>query len=59
MVFALPDNTRFTLVDYPLHLPLELLGIDMCLNVLTLILLEHKVKYEEISVCFTFLIKVL
>lgn len=24
--FALPDHTRFTLVDFPLHLPLELLG---------------------------------
>lgn len=26
LVFALPDHTRFTLVDFPLHLPLELLG---------------------------------
>lgn len=26
LCFALPDHTRFTLVDYPLHLPLELLG---------------------------------
>lgn len=43
-VLALPDHTRFSLVDYPLHLPLELLGVDMCLKVLTLILLEHKVS---------------
>lgn len=28
LVFALPDHTRFTLVDFPLHLPLELLGKD-------------------------------
>lgn len=26
LMFALPDHTRFTLVDFPLHLPLELLG---------------------------------
>lgn len=44
MVLALPDHTRFSLVDYPLHLPLELLGVEMCLKVLTLILLEHKVS---------------
>lgn len=44
MVLALPDHTRFSLVDYPLHLPLELLGVDMCLKVLTLIILEHKVS---------------
>lgn len=27
LLFALPDHTRFTLVDFPLHLPLELLGM--------------------------------
>lgn len=27
LLFALPDHTRFSLVDFPLHLPLELLGI--------------------------------
>jgi hypothetical protein len=42
--FALPDHTRFTLIDFPLHLPLELLGVETCLQVLTLILLEHKVR---------------
>lgn len=49
--FALPDHTRFTLVDFPLHLPLELLGVETCLQVLTLILLEHKVRehYRIIS----------
>lgn len=26
LMFALPDHTRFSLVDFPLHLPLELLG---------------------------------
>ena len=43
LVFALPDHTRFSLVDFPLHLPLELLGVEMCLKVLSLIMLEHKV----------------
>lgn len=26
LLFSLPDHTRFSLVDFPLHLPLELLG---------------------------------
>lgn len=43
LVFAMPDHTRFSLVDFPLHLPLELLGVDTCLKVLTCIMLEHKV----------------
>ena len=46
LCFALPDHTRFSLVDFPLHLPLELLGVDICLKVLTLILLEHKVIFQ-------------
>lgn len=29
LLFALPDHTRFSLVDFPLHLPLELLGITL------------------------------
>jgi hypothetical protein len=45
MLFALPDHTRFSLVDFPLHLPLELLGVDLCIRVLTLIMLENKVKF--------------
>lgn len=28
-LFALPDHTRFSLVDFPLHLPLELLGMNI------------------------------
>ncbi|KAF5297273.1 hypothetical protein FQA39_LY12112 [Lamprigera yunnana] len=47
LTFALPDHTRFSLVDFPLHLPLELLGVDTCLKVLTLILLEHKVVLQS------------
>lgn len=44
LTFALPDNSRFSTVDFPLHLPLELLGVDACLQVLSCVLLEHKVR---------------
>ncbi|XP_048828295.1 LOW QUALITY PROTEIN: MAP kinase-activating death domain protein-like [Brienomyrus brachyistius] len=47
LTFALPDSSRFTMVDFPLHLPLELLGVDACLQVLTCILLEHKVVLQS------------
>lgn len=47
LVFALPDHTRFSLVDFPLHLPLELLGVETCMQVLTLILLERKVVLQS------------
>lgn len=46
LTFALPENSRFCLVDFPLHLPLELLGVDACLQVLSCVLLEHKVKED-------------
>uniref|UniRef100_A0A4W3GL02 cDENN domain-containing protein n=1 Tax=Callorhinchus milii TaxID=7868 RepID=A0A4W3GL02_CALMI len=44
LTFALPDTSRFSMVDFPLHLPLELLGVEPCLQVLSCILLEHKVR---------------
>ncbi|XP_033910102.3 MAP kinase-activating death domain protein-like isoform X32 [Acipenser ruthenus] len=47
LTFALPDPSRFSLVDFPLHLPLELLGVDACLQVLCCILLEHKVVLQS------------
>lgn len=47
LLFALPDHTRFSLIDFPLHLPLELLGVQTCLQVLTCILLEHKVALQS------------
>uniref|UniRef100_A0A8C7D570 MAP kinase-activating death domain protein n=1 Tax=Oncorhynchus kisutch TaxID=8019 RepID=A0A8C7D570_ONCKI len=47
LTFALPDNSRFSMVDFPLHLPLELLGVDACLMVLSCILLEHKVVLQS------------
>lgn len=52
LMFALPDNTRFGLVDFPLHLPLELLGVDTCLKVLTAIMLEHKVCLISVNTLF-------
>ena len=47
MLFALPDHTSFQLVDYPLHLQIELLGVDMCIKVFTLILLENKLLFQS------------
>ncbi|XP_041365425.1 MAP kinase-activating death domain protein-like isoform X2 [Gigantopelta aegis] len=47
LLFALPDHTRFTLIDFPLHLPLELLGVETCLKVLTAVILEHKVVLQS------------
>ncbi|XP_072278080.1 MAP kinase-activating death domain protein isoform X30 [Pyxicephalus adspersus] len=47
LTFALPEPSRFSLVDFPLHLPLELLGVDACLQVLSCILLEHKVVLQS------------
>lgn len=47
LTFALPDLSRFSIVDFPLHLPLELLGVDACLQVLACILLEHKVVLQS------------
>ncbi|XP_029937205.1 MAP kinase-activating death domain protein isoform X3 [Myripristis murdjan] len=47
LTFALPDNSRFCMVDFPLHLPLELLGVDACLQVLSCVLLEHKVVLQS------------
>ncbi|XP_065942198.1 MAP kinase-activating death domain protein isoform X9 [Magallana gigas] len=47
LLFALPDHTRFSLIDFPLHLPLELLGVDTCLKVLTAIMLEYKVVMQS------------
>lgn len=46
-ILALPDHTRLSLVDFPLHLPLELLGVDSCLKILSLILLEQKILMQS------------
>lgn len=34
LTFALPDKDRFSMCDFPLHLPLELLGVNKCLKVI-------------------------
>ncbi|XP_018112881.1 MAP kinase-activating death domain protein isoform X25 [Xenopus laevis] len=47
LTFALPEPSRFSLVDFPLHLPLELLGVEACLQVLSCIMLEHKVVLQS------------
>ncbi|XP_058815433.1 MAP kinase-activating death domain protein isoform X2 [Topomyia yanbarensis] len=64
LVFSLPDHTRFSFVDFPLHLPLELLGVETCLKVLTLILLEHKIiiqsrDYNALSMSVMALVKLI
>ena len=47
LTFALPEKSRFSFLDYPIHLPLELLGVETCLKILTCILLEHKVVLQS------------
>ena len=32
LTFALPDKNRLSMCDFPLHLPLELLGVTRCLQ---------------------------
>ncbi|KAL3072106.1 hypothetical protein niasHS_016281 [Heterodera schachtii] len=64
MEFALPDHTRLSLVDFPLHLPLELLQIDAILQILTAIMLEYKVILQSrncnaVSVCVMALVALL
>ena len=46
LTFALPEKSRFSFLDFPIHLPLELLGVETCLKILTCIMLEHKVNRE-------------
>ncbi|CAI2355571.1 unnamed protein product [Caenorhabditis sp. 36 PRJEB53466] len=62
--FALPDHTRFTLIDFPLHIPFELLGIDMALRVLTAAMLEFKIviqsrNYNAVSMCILSIVALL
>ncbi|KAL6724495.1 hypothetical protein Aduo_019382 [Ancylostoma duodenale] len=62
--FALPDHTRFSLVDFPLHLPFELLGVDTAVRVLAAIMLEFKVviqsrNYNAVSMCVLSLVHLL
>nr|CDS22602.1 MAP kinase activating death domain DENN [Echinococcus granulosus] len=47
LVFALPDENRFSLADYSLCLPLRLLGVEKFLKVFFALLLEQKVVLES------------
>lgn len=47
LTFALPEKSRFSFLDFPAHLPLELLGVETCLKVLTCIMLEQKVVLQS------------
>ncbi|THD19986.1 MAP kinase-activating death domain protein [Fasciola hepatica] len=56
LVFALPDKSRLPLVDFPLHLPIQLMGISRTLRILVCLLLEQKVvlqsaDYNKLSLC--------
>ncbi|KAF8571333.1 hypothetical protein P879_00767 [Paragonimus westermani] len=56
MIFALPDKSRLPLVDFPLHLPIQSLGIARTLRILVCLLLEQKVviqsaDYNRLSLC--------
>ena len=44
IVLALPNSSRFTLTDFPVHLPVELLGVETFIRVFTCMLLQHKVS---------------
>ncbi|UMM38753.1 hypothetical protein L5515_016107 [Caenorhabditis briggsae] len=62
--FALPDHTRFTLIDFPLHIPFEILGIDLALRVLTAAMLEFKIviqsrNYNAVSMCILSIVALL
>lgn len=47
LTFALPEKSRFSFLDFPIHLPLELLGVETCLKILTCIMLEYKVVLQS------------
>ncbi|CDS35809.1 MAP kinase activating death domain DENN [Echinococcus multilocularis] len=47
LVFALPDENRFSLADYSLCLPLRLLGVEKFLKVFFALLLEQKIVLES------------
>ena len=46
LTLAYPDATRFPLLDFPLHLPVDLLGPSVLIQVLSINMLENKVIYN-------------
>ncbi|VDK21867.1 unnamed protein product [Taenia asiatica] len=64
LVFAMPDKNRLSLVDFSFYLPMELLNIPNCLQVILAILLEQKVlvksrDYNALTMCILALTKML
>ncbi|VDD75330.1 unnamed protein product [Mesocestoides corti] len=60
----MPDKSRLSLVDFSFYLPIELLGIDKCINVILAVLLEQKVllksrDYNALTMCVLALTKML
>lgn len=53
LIFAMPDKSRLSLVDFSFYLPMELLSIPNCLQVILAILLEQKVSF------YTFLYRII
>ncbi|OAF71711.1 Connecdenn 2 [Intoshia linei] len=47
LVFASPDITRFELIDFPFHIPFELIGVEKCITILKLILFEQKIIFKS------------
>ncbi|KAL5110112.1 MAP kinase-activating death domain protein [Taenia crassiceps] len=64
LIFAMPDKSRLSLVDFSFYLPMELLSIANCLQVILAILLEQKVlvksrDYNALTMCVLALTKML
>lgn len=64
LIFAMPDKSRLSLVDFSFYLPMELLSIQNCLQVILAILLEQKIllrsrDYNALTMCILALTKML
>lgn len=56
LLFAQPEKSRLSLFDFPLHLPIQLLGVARALRILVCLLMEQKVvlqssDYNKLSIC--------
>ena len=52
LMFALPDRDRLSLCDFPLHLPLELLGVSRCLQVIPFSSRGLQIQLHELTFAF-------
>lgn len=62
--FALPNKSRLPMMDFPVHMPLEVLGIELSLQVFKCILFEQKIifvsqNYNLLSTCILALVALL